>query len=226
MLEIEKLTDELAFTKTLGIPKNYYTNTSNSSKYQQPTLSGKRLSIMTNPNAPIWGKDYQSATVAPGATVEPTTPPTIINSPIYLSNLQVLDNNSLNSSPSAPFYCGTVGTYNGNLNYFNYQIPSEYPSSSFLVIQSNDLLRIDISPPQGLSYSFGNLPVVVNGGQITLTISDYTGYGGVYSINPVCNSYNDGMAGSCINPSTQSSYTQMLNTYFPAGLYFNIQISS
>jgi len=63
---------ELAFTKTLGIPKNYYNNTSNSSKYQQPTLSGKRLVVITNSTAVNLTPVYQTATVGltyPSSTV-------------------------------------------------------------------------------------------------------------------------------------------------------------
>ena len=55
---------DLAFTKTLGIPKHYYNSTSNSIYNQQPTLSGKRVGITTNPDATTLTQVSQSATVA------------------------------------------------------------------------------------------------------------------------------------------------------------------
>jgi hypothetical protein len=65
------------------------------------------------------------------------------------------------------------------------------------------------------------VPVVLNGGQIQLTITN----GGVYYINSSCSSSNDGLISTCINPSNLSSYyyTLGLNNIFPGGLYFNLQ---
>jgi hypothetical protein len=55
---------DLAFTKTLGIPRNYYNSTSNNSNYQEPTLSGKRLAVITDSSAVNLTTVYQTATVA------------------------------------------------------------------------------------------------------------------------------------------------------------------
>jgi hypothetical protein len=54
---------DLAFTKTLGIPRNYYNSTSNNSNYQQPSLSGKRLPVITVPTAISLTQVSQTATV-------------------------------------------------------------------------------------------------------------------------------------------------------------------
>jgi hypothetical protein len=105
---------ELAFTKTLGIPRHYYNSTSNNSNYQQPSLTGKRFEVTTDPKALSLTRVFQSATV---------TAPTY--SPIALSSL-------------VPEYAnvGTDGT-----TYFltkNYPIPS----GSQLQITSGQTLYI------------------------------------------------------------------------------------
>jgi hypothetical protein len=55
---------DLAFTKTLGIPRHYYNSTSNNSNYQQPSLSGKTRQVVTVPTAISLTQVSQSATVA------------------------------------------------------------------------------------------------------------------------------------------------------------------
>ena len=52
----------LALTNSLKIPKSYYNSTSNSSNYQQPSLSGQRVPILTDPNALTLTQVYQTAT--------------------------------------------------------------------------------------------------------------------------------------------------------------------
>jgi len=52
----------LALTYSLKIPKSYYNSTSNSSNYQQPTLSGKILSIKSDPRAVTLTQVNQTAT--------------------------------------------------------------------------------------------------------------------------------------------------------------------
>jgi hypothetical protein len=54
----------LALTYSLKIPKSYYNSISNSSNYQQPTLSGQRLPIKTDPNALTLTQVYQTATAS------------------------------------------------------------------------------------------------------------------------------------------------------------------
>jgi hypothetical protein len=131
---------DLALTKTLGIPRHYYNSTSNSPNYQQPTLTGKRFEVTTDPKAVSLTRVFQSATV---------TVPTY--SPIALSSL-------------VPEYAnvGSDGT-----TYFltkNYPIPS----GSQLQITSEETLYIGggaysviLTVSQGSSLSIdGNLYVL------------------------------------------------------------------
>jgi hypothetical protein len=132
---------ELAFTKTLGIPKNYYNNTSNSSKYQQPTLSGKRLAVITNSTAVNLTPVYQTATV--GSTYPSSTVSTFaINNGAYTINGYIYTNNesyyayldypinyyipvniygtyfSVNVEPQQKLNSGQYGTYEGGANAY------------------------------------------------------------------------------------------------------------
>jgi len=52
----------LALTYSLKIPKSYYNSTSNSSNYQQPSLSGQKLQIVTYPRAVTLTQVNQTAT--------------------------------------------------------------------------------------------------------------------------------------------------------------------
>jgi len=95
---------ELAFTKTLGIPKNYYNNTSNSSKYQQPTLSGKRLVVTTSPTAVNLTPVYQTVTV--GSTYPSTTVSTfsITNNAYTIDGYIYTNNGSYYAYFDSPIY--------------------------------------------------------------------------------------------------------------------------
>jgi hypothetical protein len=197
---------DLAFTKTLGIPKNYYNSSSNSHYYQQPSLSGKTRQVSTNSDAKTLTQVYQ------GATVESTIS-CVPSNYTSLSQLIAPGNNSLQATATNPFFTGNAGSYNGNLNSFNYQIPS------ILLLQNNDVLNISINSPEQ-TYNFGITPVVINNGcEITLAITNE----GVYKINPICSTEDDGIT-TCINSTTISSYSSLINIFFPGGLYFNLDI--
>jgi hypothetical protein len=196
---------DLAFTKTLGIPKNYYNSSSNSHYYQQPSLSGKTRNVVTDQNAKTLTQVYQQATI----TAINCVPSTYSS----LSQLIAPNNNSLQATATNPFFIGNAGIYGGNLNSFNYQIPY------VLLLQNSDVLNIIINS-QEQTYNFGINPVVINNGcEITLTITN----GGTYKINPICSTGNDGLFTTCINTSNLSKYTDLINRFFPAGLYFNLQ---
>jgi hypothetical protein len=188
---------DLAFTKTLGIPKNYYISSSNSHYYQQPTLSGKTRQVETNPNAKTLTQVSQSATV--GNTL-------CVNNPTYLS------------SYSTFFFASQVpGSYYGSLSS---QFTDINPNT-YLIIQNTEILQIDASDNSQNTYSFGNFIVVVNnGGQITLKVNNNTGYGGIYFISPNCPT-SEGAA-TCINSNNISSYSNIIKRFFPAGFYFNL----
>jgi len=195
---------DVAFTKSLGIPKNYYNSSSNSHYYQQPSLSGKTRNVVTDPNAKTLTQVYQQATVVDTNCIT-------ISNPTYLSTY-----------PSLFIPSKLTGLYYGSLiSQFTNINPNTY-----LIIQNTDVLQIEASDSSQNTYSFGNFIVVVNnGGQINLKLNNTTELGGPYDISPNCNSGNDGLT-TCINTSNLSSYTDLINKIFPSGLYFNPTVCS
>jgi hypothetical protein len=207
---------DLAFTKTLGIPRNYYNSTSNNSNYQEPTLSGKTRQVVTVPTAISLTQVSQTATVQNSLTCYSS-----------FNTLSQLAITSGSTSPQMPFTVSNYGSseYFGNLNYFSFEInstlliqpPDVSPSTNTYVLT----VTVDNANQATGNYNnFGSYPVVLNGGEIILRINnDNFNYSGKYCIS--------GSAGSCgggtlINSVNQSNYTQFLNTFFPGGLYFNL----
>jgi len=108
---------DLAFTKTLGISKNYYNSTSNSYKYQQPTLSGKKFSGIKESTAGSLSQVNQSA-----YTISPYPNTTIayfaINNGAYTINGYIyLDNGQYYAYFDYPIYYYISILINGDLIY-------------------------------------------------------------------------------------------------------------
>jgi hypothetical protein len=123
---------DLALTKTLGIPRHYYNSTSNSFYYQQPTLSGQRVPISTDPKALTLTQVYQSATATPSITC-------------------ALDNTNTNYSDII-----TISTSNSNVYLLNSNLtlscPINYvPTGKFLYIPPNVTMTI----PSGIELETG-----------------------------------------------------------------------
>lgn len=193
---------DLAFTKTLGIPKNYYNSSSNSHYYQQPSLSGKTRQVSTDPNAKTLTQVHQ------GATVESTNCSQVPSPWQCNSYYAVTCSDYL---PSGLFYLssGISNTTYSNTCSQNVTPLSGSPQPQVLVIQSGDILRFGCT-----NTPYFELPVVVmSGGQINLKSTDgAVGTDGDYDIyiSPDCNTCEN----NCI---TQ----EVINAYFPKGIYFN-----
>jgi len=195
---------DLAFTKTLGIPKNYYNSSSNSLYYQQPSLSGKTRNVVTDPNAKTLTQVSQQATVVDTNCIT-------ISNPTYLSTYPSL---FILSNKLTGLYYGSLISPFPNIN-----------PNTYLIIQSNEILQIDASDNYQKTYSFGKFIVVVNnGGQITLKVNNNTEYGGIYVISPNCLT-SEGAA-TCINSSNISTYSNIISRFFPSGFYFNPNVCS
>lgn len=97
--------------------------------------------------------------------------------------------------------------------------------NTYLIIQNNEILQIDASDNSQKTYSFGKFIVVVNnGGQITLKVNNNTEYGGIYVISP--NSPTSEGVTKYINSSNISTYSNIINRFFPSGFYFNPNVCS
>jgi hypothetical protein len=230
---------ELAFTKTLGISKKYYMNTSNSINYQQPTLSGKRMGILSNSNTTSLNQNYPGTSVTsvtPGTSVTPVPPPSSgINQSnvISVSDLSVPSIDANDTNANTPFYEGQFYVYNGFLDSYNYSMPTQYITSppSYLVIQSGSsttplILRITFTNVN-IPYNFGNIPVIINAnGQISLNFDQTDPYPSkAFYIIDTSDSTNPGDINPTTLPSNQN-YINLIKTIFPAGLYFNVPINT
>jgi len=170
---------DLALTKTLGIPRHYYNSTSNNSNYQQPSLSGKRLSVTTSPTAETLTQVNQTATV--GFARPPPIPScqndlavssftinngiTTITGSIYLSNGQYY------AYIDTPIYGSIPVNIIGNsftncIAVTDYPINSEYTQGSFgpnSSACSNNGISTDIS------LTFSNNSATCQGNFVTIT---------------------------------------------------------
>lgn len=128
---------DLAFTKTLGIPKNYYNSSSNSHYYQHPSLSGKTRNVVTDLNAKTLTQVSQSATV--GFALPP--PPPSCSAGTALSDFTI--NNGYTS------IMGSISEAGNGLYEIWFGAPIKYYITSNL--GSGVYGTINLSPGQSLS---------------------------------------------------------------------------
>jgi hypothetical protein len=161
---------DLALTKTLGIPRHYYNSTSNSSNYQQPTLSGKKLPVITSPTAETLTQVFQSATVASTYKNIQCCPTEIFPDSTYGKGTITLAQANLTEN-------GNLFGVSGNTYTFPNPNPHKPPIYSnlyinngiqWLVIQSGETLNINFNYQNGQYPIVHNSISVLNGGLLNI----------------------------------------------------------